>query len=142
MAIKHSFSAATFPCIAHCEYCAVARAVRCSGSCAARTVDSAVRGTRGAAGGGGEAVHIRGGVGSEEEADGRRRGVLRQPSESAQPRLQKMHFLNQMAVVFSAPKDPQELLAELQKFRVEFRREACSGRARLCHASQSRSLQF
>jgi hypothetical protein len=31
-----------------------------------------------------------------------------------------MHFLNQMAVVFSAPKDPQELLAELLKFRLEF----------------------
>jgi hypothetical protein len=53
--------------------------------------------------------------------------VLRQPSESAQPRLLKMHFLNQMAVVFSAPKDPQELLAELLKFRgILCGREACT----------------
>lgn len=64
MAIQHLFLAATFPCIADCEYCAVTRAVRCSGSCAARV---------GRCGRGGEAIHIGGGVGCsarEEEEEG------------------------------------------------------------------------
>jgi hypothetical protein len=126
MAIKHSFSAATFPCIAHCEYCAVARAVRCSGSCThERSIRSCAArvGRRGRGGRRYTSGVPWGGCSPRKEEE----EVLRQPSESAQPRLLKMHFLNQMAVVFSAPKDPQELLAELLKFRgILCGREACT----------------